>query len=202
MVVRRSRTIQPSQNNAFGDFAMEFNTTGGSNTAIGDDSLRVTAWDGSGNVAVGDEAGTSIVHASNMVAINVPAAGPFANISNTCFIGSIYNQPVSNAGTAQDVYVDVNNVLGFLPSSQRFKHDIQPMDKASEALVCAQASNFKYNGDEAGRTQYGLIAEDVAEVAPDLVFTTATVTVETVRFEQVGMMLLNEFLKEHSTVVS
>jgi len=151
-------------------------------------------------IAIGSGAGFSFVSADNMIAIGVPGAGPFANTSNTCFIGSIYNQPVSNAGTAQDVYVDVNNVLGFLPSSQRFKHEIKPMDRASEALYGLKPVTYKYNGDEAARTQYGLIAEEVAKVAPDLVFVDNNGTVQTVRFEQVGAMLLNEFLKEHQKV--
>ena len=156
--------------------------------------------DGSGNVAIGDEAGTSIVHASDMVAIGAPGDGPFADISNTCFIASIFNQPVSDSGTAQDVYVDQFNVLGFLPSSQRFKHDITPMDKASEVLYGLKPVTFKYNSDKTARTQYGVIAEEVAKVAPDLVFRDKNGDVQTVRFEQINAMLLNEFLKEHKKV--
>jgi len=151
-------------------------------------------------VAVGDEAGTSIVSASNMVAIGASGAGPYADISNTCFIASIFDEPVSDAGSAQDVYVDQHNVLGFLPSSQRFKHDIQAMDKASEVLYGLKPVTFKYNSDKTARTQYGVIAEEVAKVAPDLVFRDKDGTVETVRFEQIGSMLLNEFLKEHKKV--
>jgi Chaperone of endosialidase len=188
-----------SENNAFGDFAMQSNTTGASNTAVGDDALRFCV-DGSFNVAIGDEAGTSIVSASNMIAIGVTGAGPFADISNTCFIGSIFDQPVSDAGTAQDTYVDQFNVLGFLPSSQRFKHDIKPMDQASEAILALKPVTFKYNSDKTGKTQYGLIAEQVAEVAPDLVFRNKDGQINTVRFEQLGSMLLNEFLKEHKKV--
>ena len=74
------------------------------------------------------------------------------------------------------------------------------MDKASEALLALKPVTFKYNSDKTGRTQYGLIAEDVAEVTPDLVFRDKNGDVQTVRFEQVGMMLLNEFLKEHKKV--
>jgi hypothetical protein len=203
------------QNNAFGDLALTSNVSGSFNTAIGDDALfSVTGdsnvgvgdeagnsiVDGSNNVCIGTGAGIGIVSASNQVAINVPAAGPFADISNTCFIGSIYNQPVSDAGTAQDTYVDQFNVLGFLPSSRRFKHDITPMDKASEVLYGLKPVTFKYNSDNTGRTQYGVIAEEVAQVAPDLVFRDKDGTVQTVRFEQIGAMLLNEFLKEHKKV--
>jgi hypothetical protein len=90
--------------------------------------------------------------------------------------------------------------LGFVPSSRRFKHDIQPMDKASEAILALKPVTFKYNSDKTGRTQYGVIAEEVADVAPDLVFRDNNGDVSTVRFEQIGMMLLNEFLKEHKKV--
>jgi hypothetical protein len=191
--------VDGSQNNALGDLALNANTSGSFNTALGDDAL-LNCVDGSNNVAVGDEAGTSIVSASNMVAIGAPGAGPFADISNTCFIASIFDQPVSDAGTAQDTYVDQFNVLGFLPSSQRFKHDIKPMDKASEAILALKPVTFKYNSDKTGKTQYGLIAEQVAEVAPDLVFRNKDGQINTVRFEQLGSMLLNEFLKEHKKV--
>jgi hypothetical protein len=91
-------------------------------------------------------------------------------------------------------------VLGFVPSSKRFKHDIQPMDRASEKLYGLNPVTFKYNTDKTGRTQYGLIAEEVAEVASDLVFRHNNGEIATVRFEQIGMMLLNEFLKEHKKV--
>jgi hypothetical protein len=191
--------VDGGQNNAFGDLAMFANTTGSFNTAVGDDAL-FNCVDGSSNVAIGDEAGTSIVSSSNMIAIGVTGGGPFADISNTCFIGSIFDQPVSDSGTAQDVYVDGFNVLGFLPSSRRFKHDIQAMDKASEAILALKPVTFKYNSDKKGKTQYGLIAEEVAEVAPDLVFRDKNGDVQTVRFEQINAMLLNEFLKEHKKV--
>jgi hypothetical protein len=196
--IGNSRTA--SENNAFGDLALEGITSGNSNTAIGDDAGRFIV-DGSGNVCVGDEAGTGLgASVSNCIAIGAPGAGPFANIDNTCFIGGIYNQPVSDAGTAQDTYADQFNVLGFLPSSRRFKHDIQPMDKASETLYGLKPVTFKYNSDKKSRTQYGLIAEEVAEVAPDLVFRNDNGDVQTVRFEQIGAMLLNEFLKERKKV--
>ena len=190
-----------SENNAFGDLAMENNTTGSQNTAIGDDALRFNV-DGSGNVAVGDEAGTGLGTAvNNCIAINVPGAGPFATLDNTCFIGSIFDQPVSDVGTQEAVFVDQFNVIGIAASSRRFKHDIQPMDKASEAILALKPVTFKYNSDVNGRTQYGLVAEDVAQVNPDLVVR-RNGEVSTVRYEQVNAMLLNEFLKEHKKVQS
>ena len=76
------------------------------------------------------------------------------------------------------------------------------MDKASEVLYGFKPVTFKYNSDKTGRTQYGVIAEEVAKVVPTSYSATRTVTVETVRFEQISAMLLNEFLKEHKKVQS
>lgn len=189
-----------SQNNVMGDDAMEDNTTGSFNTAIGDDALLFNT-DGSNNVAVGDEAGTGLgPSVNNCIAINVPGAGPFATVDNTCFIGSIFDQPVSDVGTQEAVFVDQFNVIGIAASSRRFKHDIKPMDKASEAILALKPVTFKYNADKNGRTQYGLIAEEVAAVNPDLVVKHNDGEVSTVRYEQVNAMLLNEFLKEHNKV--
>jgi trimeric autotransporter adhesin len=194
--------IDGGENNAFGDLAMESNTSGEANTAIGDDALRFNV-DGSGNVAVGDEAGTGLgASVNNCIAINVPGAGPFAVLDNTCFIGSIFDQPVSDVGTQEAVFVDQFNVVGITASSRRFKHDIQPMDKASEAILALKPVTFKYNADKNGRAQYGLIAEEVATVNPDLVVQHKDGEISTVRYEQVNAMLLNEFLKEHKKVQS
>src|SRR6266496_1426043 len=187
-----------SENNAFGTLAMELNTSGSSNTAIGDDALRNNV-DGSGNVAVGDEAGTGLGQSvSNCIAIGAPGDGPFAILNNTCFIGSIYGQQVSDPATQVPVYVDqFNNVGVFQSSSRRIKHDIQPMDKASETLYRLKPVTFKFNSDWKGTTQHGLIAEEVAEVDPQLVVHGKNGEVTAVRYEQINNMLLNEFLKEH-----
>src|SRR4029453_16307708 len=107
---------------------------------------------------------------SNCIAIGAPGDGPFATFDNTCFIGSIYGQAVSDPASQVPVYVDqFNNVGVFNSSSRRFKHDIQPMDKASETLSSLKPVTFKFNSDWKGTKQYGLIAEEVAEVDPQLV---------------------------------
>jgi hypothetical protein len=189
------------QNNAMGDDALFANTTGSFNTAIGDDALdnNVT---GNSNVAIGDEAGTGLGNdVNNCIAIGVPGAGSFATLDNTCFIGSIFDEPVSDAGTQEAVFVDQFNVVGIMSSSRRFKHDIQPMDKTSEAILALKPVTFKYNSDSKGRTQYGLVAEEVAKVNPNLVVQ-KNGEISTVRYEQVNVMLLNEFLKEHKKVQS
>src|SRR3989440_3913771 len=188
-----------SQNNAMGDDAMFFNTTGSFNTAIGDDALDANV-DGNSNVAIGDEAGTGLgASVSNCIAIGAPGAGPFAVLSNTCFIGSIFGQPVSDPGSQTAVFVDQFNVVGIMNSSRQYKHDIQPMDKASETLYRLKPVTFKFNSDWKATTQYGLIAEEVAEVDPQLV-SRKDGEIVTVHYEQINSMLLNEFLKEHKKV--
>ena len=188
-----------SENNAFGDLAMENNTSGASNTAIGDDALR-NCVDGSFNVAVGDEAGTGLgPSVNNCIAIGAPGDGPFAVLDNTCFIGSIFGEPVSDPGSQTAVFVDQFNNVGIFNSSRQYKHDIQPMDKTSETLYRLNPVTFKFNSDWKGTTQYGLIAEEVAEVDPQLV-SRKNGDIVTVHYEQINNMLLNEFLKEHKKV--
>src|SRR5205085_9243198 len=104
------------------------------------------------------------------------------------------------AGTA--VVVDDSGQLGVPPSSQRFKDQIKPMDKASEAVLAFKPVTFRYKKelDPQRIPQFGLVAEEVAKVNPDLVTRDAKGEVYTVRYEAVNAMLLNEFLKEHRKV--
>lgn len=155
--------------------------------------------DGNDNVVLGHNAGIGLVHANNNIAIGVDAAGPFLDLDNTCFIGSIFGEPTSDPGTQTAVFVDEFNVVGIFNSSRKYKHDIQPMDKASETLYQLKPVTFKFNSDWKNTKQYGLIAEEVAKVDPSLVVHKDGETV-TVRYEQINSMLLNEFLKEHKKV--
>jgi hypothetical protein len=104
--------------------------------------------------------------------------------------------------TGAGVFVNPSGQLGTLPSSQRFKDDIKPMDKASEAILALKPVTFHYKKelDPEGIPQFCLVAEDVEKVNPDLVVRDAEGKVNTVRYEAVNAMLLNEFLKEHRTV--
>jgi Chaperone of endosialidase len=190
-----------SENNAFGDLAMENNTSGSGNTAIGDDALRNNV-DGNSSVAIGDEAGTSLgPSVNNCIAIGAPGDGPFATFDNTCFIGSIFGQAVSDPASQVPVFVDqFNNVGVFNTSSRKLKHDIQPMDKASETLYRLKPVTFEFNSDWKGTKQFGLIAEEVAEVDPQLVVRGRDGEIMAVHYEQISNMLLNEFLKEHKKV--
>ena len=192
-------------NNTTGDFntangleALLLNTTGVENTAGGYQAL-VNNTTGFGNIALGVFAGAGVSTANNVIAIG--AGG--ANIDNSCFIGQIYSNVQPVVGTDPDyVTISGNGRLGrsnLNGSSRRFKHDIQPMDKASEVLFALKPVSFRYNEeyDVMQRLSFGLIAEEVAEVAPDLVGRNKRGEPDSVRYEQINAMLLNEFLKAH-----
>ena len=98
------------------------------------------------------------------------------------------------------VVVDGNGQLGTVASSARFKKNIKPMDKTSEAILALKPVSFQYRSDSKGTPQFGLIAEEVAKVNPDLVVRNRNGEIYSVRYEAVNAMLLNEFLKEHRTV--
>src|SRR5206468_5508597 len=101
-----------------------------------------------------------------------------------------------------DMKTSVPSQLGVATSSARFKYEIKPMNKASEALFALNPVTFRYKKeiDPEGIPQFGLVAEEVEKVNPDLVVRDAEGKVNTVRYEQINAMLLNEFLKEHRKV--
>jgi hypothetical protein len=186
-------------NTAIGDGAAFPNTTGDFNTAIGQGALFGNT-SGTNNIALGFIAGGNITTANNVICIGSGAL----NVSNSCFIGNIYSNVQPVVGTDPD-YVTINSSgrLGRANvSSRRYKHDIKPMDKASEAIFALKPVSFRYNKEyDATQTiAFGLIAEEVAEVYPDLVGRNPKGQPESVRYEQVNAMLLNEFLKEHRKV--
>ena len=180
-----------SANTAVGVNALGANTTGALNTAVGLNALANNI-DGAANVALGREAGSGVTTADNVICIG--ASG--ADVDDSCYIGNIHGATI-DPGTGIPVGVDATGKLGTILSSQRFKHDIKPMDKASEAILAFKPVMFHYNRDPKATPQYGLIAEEVAKVNPDLVVRDKGGEILTVRYDQVNAMLLNEFLKEH-----
>jgi hypothetical protein len=98
------------------------------------------------------------------------------------------------------VVVDTNGQLGTVVSAARFKDEIKPMDEASEAILALKPVTFRYKKelDPAGISQFGLVAEEVEKVNPDLVARDQNGKPYTVRYEAVNAMLLNEFLKQHN----
>jgi trimeric autotransporter adhesin len=198
-------------NTATGVQALEHNTTAGNNTANGVNALRqnttasnntaigfaalVNNTTGADNTALGSEAGRDQTTGSRNVYIGRSIVG-IAGESDKTYIRNINITALDGAA----VTVDVNTgLLGHATSSRRYKEEIKPMDKASEALYWLKPVTFHYK-KEINRTQtlsFGLIAEEVAEVNPDLIARDSAGKPETVRYEAVNAMLLNEFLKAH-----
>jgi endosialidase-like protein len=188
-------------NTAIGRSALGNMTHTGSNTAVGSHALANSTGGGL-NTAIGANAGSNVTTASNVICIGAGVAG--ANVFNRCYIGEIYTNVQPVVGTDPD-YVTINSSgrLGRANvSSRRYKHDIKAMDKASEVLFALKPVSFRYNKDyDATQTlAFGLIAEEVAEVDANLVGRNPEGQPESVRYEQINAMLLNEFLKEHSKV--
>jgi hypothetical protein len=161
---------------------------------------------GSNNIALGPNAGVNLTAGNNNIDIgNAGVAGEASTVrigiqgtQTRTFVAGISGSPI--AGTS----VVVGNLgrLGTVASSQRFKDDIKPMDKASEAIHALRPVTFRYKQelDAEGIPQFGLVAEDVEKVNPDLVIRDPDGKAYTVRYEAVNAMLLNEFLKEHRKV--
>jgi hypothetical protein len=182
-----------AQNAAVGANALINSTKGGGNTAIGFNALPNNTT-GITNTAVGFNAGFGITTADNVIVIGTNVAGQ--NVDHSCFIGEIFGATSSN-GT--QVFINSDGRLGTITSSRRFKQTIEPMDNASEVLFLLKPIRFRYKKqiDPTETSQFGLVAEDVEKVNPDLVVRDKEGKPYSVRYDQVNAMLLNEFLKEH-----
>jgi len=193
-------------NTASGVSALNRNTTGYDNTATGVSAL-LNNTTGNGNIALGFEAGLNLTTGDNNIDIGNKGVKAEANTirigtketHTATFIAGISGKTASG-GVA--VYVNANGKLGTTVSSARFKEAIKPMDKTSEAIHALKPVTFRYKQelDPEGIPQFGLVAEEVEKVNPDLVARDDQGKVYTVRYEAVNAMLLNEFLKEHRTV--
>jgi hypothetical protein len=217
-----STTVNAAQNTAIGAFALYSSPSGLGNTAIGYDALGGSTTEilqntaigafalrkstsGFGNIALGFEAGSELTTESSNIDIgSYGAPGDegtirIGNGQSAAYIDGIYG--VTAAGGIE-VYVDSSGQLGTKSSSARFKEAIQPMDKASEAILALKPVTFHYKKelDQRGIPQFGLVAEQVEKVNPDLVTRDKKGQVYSVRYEAVNAMLLNEFLKEHQRV--
>src|SRR5215831_13813074 len=192
-----------SYNTATGNIALFNNTTGHDNTATGFKALYGNTT-GSNNIALGSEAGSNLTTGDDNIYIGNKGVEREAG---TIRIGTQRNQRrTAIAGisggivpTGVAVIVDIDGHLGTTTSSARFKDEIKPMDKASEAILALKPVTFRYRKelDPKGIPQFGLVAEEVEKVSPDLVARDDKGKAYSVRYEAVNAMLLNEFLKEH-----
>jgi hypothetical protein len=193
-------------NTAVGANALLENTTGANNTANGVQALNNNTTGGN-NIALGHLAGQNLTNGSNNIDIgNVGVAAE----ANTIRIGTEGTQTATfiagingaTVPTGVAVIIDSSGHLGTTKSSARFKEAIKPMDKASEAILALKPVTFRYKHelDPDGIPQFGLIAEQVEKINPDLVARDEKGQVYTVRYDAVNAMLLNEFLKEHLKV--
>jgi Chaperone of endosialidase len=194
-------------NVASGVGALFSNVVGHDNTAEGFQAL-VNA-KGSNNIGIGSNAGANLTSGSNNIDIgNLGVAGDAAKIrigkqgtQTATYVAGIYGKTVAS-GTKVAAMIDSTGKLGTVVSSARFKNQIKPMDKASEVILALKPVTFRYKEelDPDGMPQFGLIAEEVEKINPDLVVRGEDGKVSTVRYEAVNAMLLNEFLKAHRTV--
>jgi trimeric autotransporter adhesin len=209
-----------SRNTATGFDALENNETGNHNAAYG--WLALVFSNGNLNIGLGDGAGETLTTGDNNIDIGnigvavesntirigtqvftpepFPPGGVDHPAHTATYIAGISGQTASGG---VPVYVNSDGKLGTLTSSARFKTDIKPMDKTSEMILALKPVTFRYKKDvdPKGISQFGLVAEEVEKVNPDLVARDAEGKVYTVRYEAVNAMLLNEFLKEHKAFV-
>jgi hypothetical protein len=194
--------VDGASNTAVGAAALRDNISGDNNQAFGRGALRFAT--GNNNIAIGREAGANMTTANNVISIGSPGDGTAFATSDRTFIGNIRGVTVGN-GDGIAVLIDSDGQLGTSNSSRRFKKDIKPMDQTSEAVLALKPVMFHYKDQDTNKaentSQFGLIAEDVAEVNPDLVVRDADGKPFTVRYDAVNAMLINEFLKEHNAAI-
>jgi hypothetical protein len=186
-------------NTASGSNALFSNTTGITNVALGLQALYSNTT-GSNNIAVGTNAGYHLTHGSNDIDVgNQGVAGESGTVrigtagaQTATYIAGIENAKVTGAA----VYVTASGQLGVLASSERYKTAIAPMGATTEKLQQLRPVSFHLKTDPNGTVQYGLIAEEVDKVYPELVIRDDAGTVQGVRYEELGAMLLNEVQKQ------
>ena len=192
-----------NDNTGSGFNALENNTTGHDNTADGFQALANNK-SGSSNIALGARAGLNLTTGGNNIEIGAPGVAAEANTirigksgtQKKTFVAGIRGVTVASG---VGVIVGTTGQLGTVVSSARFKEAIKPMDRASEAILALKPVTFRYKEelDPDGIPQFGLVAEEVEKINPDLVVRDEEGKVNTVRYDAVNAMLLNEFLKEH-----
>ena len=182
-------------NTGFGALSLLLNRTGNDNVAFGECAGKAIT--GNNNIDIGnpgDSSDSNTIRIGNPVAFMDPPCQPHVKHTATYIAG------ISGVAVAGDpVFANSDGQLGVAPSSERFKNDIKPMGDASEALLALKPVTFRYKADLDPKRlkRFGLVAEEVEKVSPDLVARNEKGEPYTVRYDAVNAMLLNEFLKEH-----
>jgi hypothetical protein len=182
-------------NTASGQQALQSNTTGSQNTAVGFTALQASTT-GNGNIAVGFQAGMDLTTGSHNIDIGNKGSGAE---SGTIRIGLAANQKATfiagifgTSLTGSAVVVNSNGKLGVTASAERYKTDVAPIGSDTGKLNQLRPVSFKLKSDATGTRQYGLIAEEVAKVYPELVIRDGKGRIYGVRYDELAPMLLNE----------
>lgn len=211
-----------SNNVAIGFSALNFNISGSANTAVGSQAL-LTNQSGNDNVALGFSALSGNLSGRNNIAVGVNAGSNVVTGNNNIYIGS--SGPTDEAiairiGTSQTatfiagiagtpvagsaVLINSSGQLGVALSSEIYKDDIQDMDHASDALMQLRPVTFRYKQqlaeDGTRPLQYGLVAEEVAKIYPELIVYGRNGQIESIQYHQLPALLLNELQKQHKTI--
>jgi hypothetical protein len=188
-------------NVAIGQGALQANVSGSSNTAIGETALMSAT--GGGNIAIGEKAGEELGAGDNNVYISnsgQPSESGAMRIGNSfqtsTYISGIYTTQV----TGSAVYVTSSGQLGVLASSERFKTEVAPMGRATSRLQQLRPVTFQLKTDASRTRQYGLIAEEVDKIYPELVIRDGTGKIQGIRYEELAPMLLNEVQQQRRDV--
>ena len=187
-------------NVAVGQGALQANQSGSSNTAIGETALLEST--GSGNIAIGEKAGISLTTGNSNIYIGSSGANESDTIriggsaQTATYVAGIYGSPV----TGSAVFVTSSGQLGVLASSERYKMDIETMTELSPKLAKLRPVTFHYTADPHGMLQYGLIAEEVDKVYPELVIRDEKGSIRGVRYEELAPMLLHEVQKQQQQI--
>jgi len=197
-------------NAAVGNAAARFTSTGSYNTALGVESLFSNNV-GSSNIAIGFQSGYYLAGDNNVDIANMGQAGDSGVVrigtsgTQTSFFAAGVRGVTTGSNDAVPVMIDSNGQLGTVSSSRRFKEDIQDMGDASLGLMRLRPVTFRYAKpfvDGSKPMQYGLVAEEVAEVYPDLVARSADGQIETVKYQVLDSMLLNEVQRQQAEIRS
>ena len=215
-----------SGNTAVGSGSMFANTTGAGNVAVGFNALvgsnsnnnvavgyqaLALNLSGTNNIAIGYQAGNQITKSSNNIDIANPGVAGDSGViriggsnQTSAYIAGVVGATTVNNDAVQ-VMIDSSGNLGTISSSRRYKEDIQDMGDASSGLLRLRPVTFRYKkpfADGSKPVQYGLIAEEVAEVYPDMVMRGPDGQIETVKYQLLNSMLLNELQKQNATITA